>query len=181
MSGSKSLDERYFDWLYSIVADGRTRNPRHTHFLLCERLYKTPFTWYIRNDENRAEDGRALRDEFVEEIHDHHPDRFWLSLDTSIFEMLIALARRASFQTGLGPDWWFWKMLENIELEKYTDDRYHDAIDDAVVRSLDRVMNREYHESGVGGLFPLRDPGGDQREVELWYQLSAYLMENIEF
>lgn len=181
MSRVKPIDERYFQWLYAQVADEKARNPRQTHWLLCERLYKTPFEWYIRNDENRAGDGHALREEFLDETHEHHPDRLWMSLETSVFEMLISLARRASFQTDWGPDRWFWQFLENVELAKYNDDVYHDAIDDAVTRSLERIMAREYAPSGVGGFFPLRDPGRDQREVELWYQLSAYLLENIEF
>lgn len=181
MRVGQTIDERYFDWLYSQVADLKTRDPRYSHILLCARLYKIPFEWYIYNDENRAEDGRALRDEFLEENHEYHPDRMWLELDTSIFEMMIGLARRASFQTDWGPDRWFWKMLENVELDKYNDDVYHDAIDDAVKRSMNRIMRREYHSSGTGGFFPLRDPGRDQREVELWYQLSAYLLENIDF
>lgn len=181
MSRGVTIDERYFHWLYSQVGDEKNRNPRQSHWLLCERLYKTPFEWYIHNDDNRAEDGRALRHEFLDLNRERHPDRLWLDLDCSIFEMMIALSRRASFQTGWGPDRWFWTMLENIELEKYNDDVYNDFIDEAVQRSMNRVMRREYHSSGIGGFFPLRDPERDQREVELWYQLSAYLLENIEF
>lgn len=175
-----SIDERYFDWLYSIVSN-RSDNPDRSHTLLCERLHRTPFQWYIRNDENRSEDGRDLRHEFIDVNRERHVDEGWLSLDTSVFEMMIALARRASFQTNWGPEVWFWKMLDNLELGKYVDSRYHSAIDDAVSRSIDRVIQREYEPSGLGGFFPLRDPGRDQREVELWYQLSAYLLENIDF
>jgi len=40
------------------------------------------------------------------------------------------------------------------------------------------VIWRTYNENGNGGLFPLRDSDQDQRQVEIWYQLSAYLLEN---
>lgn len=180
MNDGVTIDERYFDWLYSNVADPRERNPLRSYKLLCERLYRTPFEWDIRNDENRAEDGRALREEFLEFSHEHHPDYNWMVLDTSMFEMLIALSRRAAYQTDLSSEEWFWLMIKNLELNKYVDDRYHEAVDDAVIRSLRRVINRDYHPSGRGGLFPLRDPERDQREVELWYQLSAYILENFD-
>lgn len=180
MNDGVTIDERYFDWLYSNIADPRERNPLYSHKLLCERLYKTPFEWFIRNDENRAEDGRALREEFLELSRERHPDNHWMVLDTSIFEMLIALARRASFQTDWSTEEWFWHMMKNLEIDKYVDARYHDAIDDAIRRSIRRVIDRSYHPSGRGGIFPLRDPERDQRDVELWYQLSAYILENID-
>ena len=32
--------------------------------------------------------------------------------------------------------------------------------------------------NGTGGLFPLKRPRVNQRRVEVWYQMSEYLMEN---
>ena len=180
MSDGSTTDERYFNWLYSLIEDEKNRNPAESHWLLCERLYKKPFLWFIQKDENRAADGIDLRYEYL----DHHKERAskdWMELDCSVFEMLIALSRRASFQSGWAPDWWFWHLLNNLELGKYADDVYHSAIDDAVDRALDRLLERDYDYSGLGGLFPLRDPERDQTEVEIWYQLSAYLIENIDF
>lgn len=180
MNENVTIDERYFAWLYEFVADPNCRNPSESYFLLCERLYKTPFEWSIRNDENRAHDGLELRDEFLRQLDETIP-MDWYQLECSLFEMLIALSRRAAFQTGWSPDTWFWHILNNLELSRYTDEGYHSAIDDSVRRLLDRVLNRSYEADGRGGFFPLRDPGRDQRGVELWYQMSAYLLENIEF
>ena len=180
MSENSTIDERYFTWLYSQIADERSRDPADSHWLLCEKLYKTPFVWTIRNDENRAADGVALRQEDLNETDDRVPTD-WFEMDCSLFEMMVALSRRASFQTGWRPDVWFWTMVSNVELMKYDDDNYHSAIDEAIERSIGRIMYRDYEPSGRGGFFPLRDPERDQREVELWYQLSAYLMENIDF
>lgn len=175
-----SLDERYFVWLYSQLADPKHRDPSRSYWLMCERLHKTEFLWSIRNDENRAMDGLALRDQFHDETHEgYSPD--WDELGCSMLEMLVALSRRASFQTGGASALWFWDILENLELRKYNDSVFHPAIGDAVDRMLSRIIRREYEPNGRGGLFPLRDPERDQREVEIWYQLSAYLLENYDF
>lgn len=180
MSVHSTPDERYFAWLYAQVADAKTRDPAKSHYLLCEQLYKTPFRYSILNDENRAEDGIDLREEYCDSTGDRvGPD--WFSLECSIFELFIGLARRAAFQTNGRPDVWFWIMLQNLELSKYTDDIYHDMINDAVIESLDRFLDREYDVNGTGGLFPLKNPERDQRDVELWYQLSAYLLEQYDF
>jgi hypothetical protein len=40
---------------------------------------------------------------------------------------------------------------------------------------LERVIGRTYRPDGRGGFFPLRYAEKDQREVELWYQLNAYV------
>ena len=175
------LDQRYFEWLYSHVGSLSNRNPVRSHWLLCERLFKTPFDGWQPNDDNRAEDGKELRFEFLDESGLPF-DKDWMELDCSYFEMLIALARRAAFQsfdTHWTDFWWFWKFMENLELRKYNDDRWNNGVSDAVDLVLDMVNRRAYESNGRGGLFPLRDPHKDQREVELWMQLSAYLLENV--
>jgi hypothetical protein len=63
----------------------------------------------------------------------------------------------------------------NLELNPYND---RDGVDEAhVTETLDRVIYRNYESNGHGGFFPLEDPDEDQRRVELWYQLNAYLNE----
>lgn len=42
-----------------------------------------------------------------------------------------------------------------------------------------QLNSRYYKSDGFGGLFPLSNPMGDQRYVEVWYQMMAYLAENV--
>lgn len=177
MSENSTLDERYFAWLYGHIASIKNRNPVRSFWLLCEQLHRTPFEDFVPNDYNRAWDGKDLREEFVDS-EGLSVDKDWMELDCSIFEMLLALARRASFQTNTGSYDWFWHLLKNLELHKYTDEKYHDGIRVAVQIVLDTVNRRTYEPSGRGGLFPLQQPKEDQREVEIWYQLAEYLLEN---
>lgn len=174
------LDERYFKWLHKNVEPLNTRDPSRSHFILCETLFSYPFEWVVPRDENRAEYGRELRGEFLDDVG-LAADNDWFSLESSVLEMLIALARTANFQTDIPESQWFWEMLDNVGLSHFTDDRYDDSIHEYVVSRLGEVLHRRYEYSGRGGFFPLRNPRRDQRKVELWYQLSAYLIENIDF
>lgn len=173
------LDEQYLNWLYSQVASVKLRNRSRTHWSLARQLYKKEFVWLIPNDDNRVEDGRDLRYIFLSEsgIDESDVSLEWLSLGCSMFEMLIGLARRLSFEADGEPRVWFWHLIEILELEQYTDRNYDEAAEREINDALDRVIWRTYSPDGRGGLFPLHSPTQDQREVELWYQLSSYLVE----
>jgi hypothetical protein len=72
----------------------------------------------------------------------------------------------------------FWDIVNNLHLEKYTDNNYTRSSEKQVATRIDRFINRTYRPNGQGGLFPLIKPHEDQTKVEIWYQMSAYLMEN---
>jgi hypothetical protein len=93
-----------------------------------------------------------------------------------MLELLIGLSRRLSFVADGEPFDWFWQLMENLGLEKYNDNTV--IPEKEVDGILDEVIWRTYKRNGSGGLFPLRKATEDQRDVELWYQLSAYLLEH---
>lgn len=172
-----TLDDLYFEWLYKQVAASGNRNPRRSYWNLMRHLYTMPFIWEIRNDENRAEDGKELRHEFIDECDIQDIEINWLQLECSVLEMLIGLSRRASFESQGEPLEWFWRMLENLKLRDYTDSVWNDMTQEDVEDTMFRVMNRTYEANGDGGLFPLENAQEDQRGKELWLQLSAYILE----
>lgn len=172
---SRELDESYFEWLYSQACSPRTRNRSRSYRTLLEQLFKKEYVWLIPNDDNRAEDGRLLRDEFLDLERIRIVDVNWLPTDCSMLEMLIAISRRLSFEGGGEPRGWFWHLIENLELDGYNDRR--PIPQKEVDEVLERVIWRLYSPDGVGGLFPLNRAIDDQRRVELWYQLNAYLLQ----
>ena len=177
------LDEEYLTWLYSQVASVKTRNPNHTHWTLLRELFTTEFVWFIPNDDNRIEDGRDLRREFLDafDILEENWEWDWMALGCSMLEMLIALSRRLAFEAEGEPSRWFWHMIGNLGLDHYSDsfcDNY--PYQEAVRETLEVVIWRTYDSSGQGGLFPLESADEDQREVEIWYQLNAYILERSE-
>jgi len=176
---NEPLEEQYFQWLYRKVASVRLKNPARTCWSLLRQLHHKEFVWSVHNDDNRLMDGLELRDVFLQETGAEN-ERNWYGLGCSMLEMLIALAGRLEYDSleNTEADEWFWLLMQNIELNEYTDLYFKNEftaklVDDA----LERVIYRTYEPDGRGGLFPLQDPHGDQRNVELWYQMSSYLLE----
>lgn len=179
MGTNGTLDERYLTWLHKQLEPDTQRNPARSHWLLCMQLYKTEFLWFIPNDDNRLYDGLDLRQEFVDVEEGGDVDGSWFSEPCSFLEMIVALAKRMAYETELDLDFWFWRLMENLNLRIYVDETYDSEVEALIADILNQVMTRKYHADGSEGLFPLSHPGTDQREVELWYQMSHYLLENI--
>lgn len=172
-----SIEERYFEWLYSQIAAVKNRNPARSYWKLAKQMHGYPFTWFVPNDDNRAEDGRELREEFMVESFIDSVDDLWMDLDCSIFEMLIGLSRRVAFESYGSSGEWFRELITNLGLVELTDRGYNSINARDVDRTLERLVNRTYDRKGHGGgLFPLLRAMEDQREVEIWYQMSAYLL-----
>lgn len=173
------LDEAYLTWLYSQFADTRLKSPTKTYWTLATQLFKKEFVWIVPNDDNRVEDGKDLRHEFLESCEHADVDDGWLHLGCSMLEMLVALSRRLEFATDIPPAEWFWHMLKNVGLDSFTDSSFQNGEDAGIVDEIcDRIIWRTYHPNGRGGLFPLLYPKDDQRGVEIWYQFNAYIDEH---
>lgn len=176
----KPLDELYFVWLYSQVGVVDSPDPSASYWKLMKLLYVKEFAWIVPNDDNRAEDGRDLRLEFLAQGHISRrqvelEDPHWMRYGCSVLELLIAFSRRLSFEGDGHPRTWFWQLMQNIGLENHRDSkRWRNTEVDIV---LDRIIWRTYEPNGRGGLFPMREPNEDQRGVELWYQMCSYLLE----
>ena len=123
-----------------------------------------------------------LREEFAEELRDEVTTA--LNYPCSMLEMLIGIARRMEDilfepEEEDQTERWFWEILGNIGLDKCTDSRYGDDYGRAKIDDMiDMILSRTYKRNGQGGLFPLKRSKKNQRKVEIWYQLSAYLNEN---
>ena len=175
------ISEKYFEWLCRIVGVG---TPRRGHKALARILHAKEFTWFIPNDDNRAADGRELREQFANENLDM--DCVCLDGPCSIFEMLIGVAIRMDFILGQSDnvdrkEKWFWEMITNLDLERFSDRELRsNYVRQVVDTTLDLLLSRRYLATGKGGLFPLSRPQRDQRKVEIWYQLMFYLDENYD-
>lgn len=175
---NSELDELYLTWLYSQVASVKLKNPSRTFWSLLKILYNKEFVWIVANDDNRVEDGKDLRYEFIDAERLEDVDLEWINLGCSMLEMLISLSRRLSFETDKRARGWFWHLMDNLGLEIYND-RVNIPRDE-VEEILNRVIWRTYAPDGSGGLFPLQWPKKDQRDVEIWYQMCSYLIEREE-
>lgn len=169
-----TLDDLYLEWLYSQVLV-ETRQGA-SYWKLLRQLHRIEFRWFVPNDGNRAEDGLDLRKEWRDQL-DIAVDSDWMELGCSFLEILVVLARRMEFDGGETPQHWFWHLLENLQFNNCHDGSGYSR--HLVTRRVRIVMDRLYDATGNGGLFPLRQPSRDQREVELWYQMSEYLLQDL--
>ena len=90
---------------------------------------------------------------------------------------MIALASRLEFimmDTDLGDQtgMWFWEMIENLDLDEFSDTTYNQA---EVARRLDILLDRMYSPEGYGGLFPMCPCPADFTKTEIWQQAMYYL------
>ncbi len=176
------IAQDYFHWLCEMVHidQGNT-----SYWILAKDLHHIDFYSLVAHDENRALDGIELRDEYLSEIN--YPKYVDIEGECSVLEMIIALARRMDFETSDPYDleesvdrtaFWFWEMLDNLGLTKFSDDAYVELEGQIYVEwIIDLLLERKYEPNGLGGLFPLDYCEEDQREVEIWYQMNAYLNE----
>lgn len=174
---SPPIDELYITWLYGQVLDVNETRPSRSYWGFVRQLYTKEFVWLVPNDDNRIEDGKALRAEFIEGSDIPYVDESWLDLGCSMMELLIGLSRRLSFQAEGEPLWWFWKLVENTGHMAKPDTYPYPSAD--LDQMLEDIIWRKYDYNGRGGLFPLNYAVKDQREQELWYQLQAYVIENL--
>jgi len=175
---SPPVDDRYLEWLYSQFGAVRNRNPARSYWKLARKLYTTEFVWLIPNDDNRVEDGILLRQEFVDEQGSDGVTDTWMTLGCSVLEMMVALARRAAYQSGEPAADWMGRFFTNLGIVDFKDSKYNATADRRVTDILETFITRGYREDGIGGLFPLQRHRQDQTKVELWYQLNEYILEN---
>jgi hypothetical protein len=164
------IENEYFNWLCAKVLQ---RGTRIYHDLL-KILHTTEFQYVVRADRHRASDGVELRTYFLQETG-FESNRTWFDQPCSVFEVFVSFADRASFQTDIPARDWFWEFMENLMLDQY---RQVSSSDIPVIKdTLELFMSRTYDPNGYGGMFPLRHPQRDQREVEIWYQFCDYLRD----
>lgn len=164
---SKTIVE-YFEWLCKQV---HVENDR-AYTQLFHILFDKEFAWTVHNDENRLTDGCELRHEFF------GPGDFLLNKGATVLEVIIALSRRLEFNSldDRNADEWAWQLIKNLHLHRCWDPlslRKQAQVHEV----LDRLIWRQYNNDGEGGFFPLRNPEQDQTKIEIWYQMSAYLIE----
>lgn len=164
------IEEVYFNWLCAKVLDANVR----IYSDLMRILHCKEFVWINTFDENREEDGLELRNDFLR-VAFRKNESEWYNQPCSVLELLIALAQRASFQTDMPVSDWFWRMLNNLNLDEYR------QVSDSDISVIDEILDifiwRTYDSKGNGSLFPMRWPKEDMRQVELYYQFCEYVQE----
>jgi len=158
----------YRAWLRGLVSPLAPTSHSPSLFKIAWEIKYLPT---VPNDQNRYQDGMDLRPRYVQESSNGLP----VLGECTMLEFLIGLAIRlnnADYDPAMpdrvGP--WFWALLDNLGIIE--------ASDVWIETAFFKINTRDYSFDGFGGLFPIRNPKEDQRNVEVWYQMQAYLMES---
>lgn len=179
----RSTTDPYFDWLCILIGIDQRTNGRN-YGTLARDLHSIEFRAKLPADKNRGMDGMQLRVDFMQQH-----GAFGSATNRgpcTMLEFFVALARRMSFlmcgnDSQHHTEYYFWVMMRNLGLIKLTDDKWNYLNGDFFCEeAVWRVLNRQYDPDGNGGIFPLRKYSEDQRSVEFWYQMQAWLGENCE-
>lgn len=162
----------YGAWLVQYVGF-----KKKNYSMLMAELHNSPFEFSVDHDDNRAEDGMSLRDEFGADLGFR---RVEFDKPCSVLEMLVALAVRIENEyigdpEDEHPEKIFWEMVCNLGLDRCSDKRFNR---DYVYNVLKKWIRRDFNKSGHGSIFPLRNSSRDQTRLEIWSQMNEYLTEN---
>lgn len=183
----EEVQQLYFEWLLSRM--GIENYVLDTLRIASVELHQVSFVVDIPKDGNRLLEGAKLREEFEDEYTFGVRNRSYLNeKSVSLFEVLITLAEHMSdnmTDEDKPAGEFYEEMLQNTLIyanahaisetrQPLLGEQYKNHIHSIA----HNIMFRYYDKDGKGGFFPLKKPDKDQRKVELWYQMQAYLMEN---
>ena len=168
----ESVEDEYFRWLANTIDDAPGIRERRDLYI---QLHNTVFLWspMVPNDRNLLGHVASKRAQFEEywlvapALH----ERFY-NKPATVFEVLLTISDHMAFLVNGSAARCFRLLLANLELDCRST---RSEIDEKLVI----FMERRYDNDGSGGgLFPLHAPDRNQRRVELWYQINAYILEN---
>ena len=178
----------YFQWLCDLV---RCDQDDKSYYDLLGMMYETPFEVKIDNDINRAVDGNELKGAYILDVYGAEEQKnidFHMPAEQncSILEMIMGISKRMAFELAEDESEdcdfykYFWEIIENLGLKQYDDDQFGDSLARCKIEIreiLNKLNERKYKKSGEGGMFPLLFPEKNQKKVEIWYQMQAYINE----
>jgi len=178
---NKLIDD-YLDWLYFDVLHG-TETRFKAYNSLFKALLDIPYIPLHPMDKNRFKDGLELREEYIlgcsmgltgfesrknTKIEDYLPE-------CSVLEMIIALSVRIEKDIMAPADGkndyfrWFWGMICTLELDEF-DEKHYDF------GWIDKIIS-EFLE-GKRAIFEVKNPYKNVRDMQIWDQMNAFLVEN---
>lgn len=166
----------YIDWLVDCVNVMEDRD----YSDLLYRLSEIEFYPLINYDEDRGDDGIALRELWVIETGIQSDLDFG---GASVLEVLIGIAKRIEFQLFGSHyiDEWdyvkvFWDMIWNLGLEEFSGTLSRDTFEE-IHRIVTLWLNREYFRHKKGNIFIIENDPRNMRKLNIWTQMSLYIRE----
>ena len=180
-------------WNNGKCTEGDPNSPVGPYIERLRLLFMTDYRWIeaMKDDEIRATDAMELRRRYAEEVgtkagkSERDIDRIWKSVHgkCSVLEVLIQLCMQLDRMVNEDePEqmvgMFFGIFLKNLGLKESDSSKIWEE-------KIGRFLDRTYNADGSGGgLFPLskyeKFVTKDQRTVSIWYQMNAWLAENLD-
>lgn len=174
----RRVENDYFNWMINKVLHSERKKASYSK--LFDKLHSIEFFWVLDLDGNRAGDGIDLREAFRYEMGYSDIDIKCLDGPCSFLEMLVALSMKCG--NGIlagepfdGVEYCFWEMMRTSHLEECVNRIFSD---DKVEEIAYNIMNRDFGPNGEDGLFIVHNPRTDMRNVDFWYQMNWFVVEN---
>lgn len=180
MDHNGQIEELWDDYLQYLIWIGGLQKFRQ-YGRLFEILHNIQFTYILDRDNNRNEDGNDLREDYlIPDCFDKEADKYFYGHWVSVLEMLLALAIRVDDEfigdpSEEHPEDFLMEMINNLGLGVYRGEKYRE---NDVIKIVQKWMNRKFDKGGYGSPFPLKYSCEDQRKIEIWDQMIAYIGEN---
>lgn len=177
MINKNDISNAYFEWMRELVCKNRFGDNISFDKLL-RYLYDTEFTYSIRKDGSRADDGINLRYRFPYELDGIEDIGRYLDGPCNMLEMMLSLAIRCEETIMNNPLYgdrtsqWFWGMITSLGLGSMEDSNFDQDYIEFVIH---RFLKRKYEPNGKGGLFIIRGCEKDLRKVDIWCQMCWFL------
>lgn len=173
------IEKHYFRWLLGFIGN----NPDYS--IVLEDLFNKEFIWLLEYDENLAENGKSLREDFYnssETIRKLVGMYGEIEGPCSVLEMMIKLAMDCEYTIMTDGEHdntakWFWIMFDNLGLDEYENSLY-DA--EEVDEILENFMRRRYDNYGNGNIFRFTKSVTGLKKMDIWIQLNQYLILECE-
>lgn len=195
------ISEAYRKWLINKFINKGKRADIYTKLLYA--LFHEEYYYLIPNDMNRGEDGKNLRNRFIESRRGQRLAARKTINENDIVESMEMLGKpnmlevmvsiclymedmTRSFVPDNSATYWMGRLIDNLNLADLTNDVYDKLNGDIAVHdAVEKVLSRTYDKLGRGSLFPMRDSKRnrhrDYRDVEIWYQMQTWLGENVNY
>lgn len=169
-------EKAYVGWLVNRmnVVDGKN------YGMLLRELYRKEFYAVVKYDEDRGEDGIALRNDWADEFGYQGPISFG---QPRVLETIIGISLRIEDQIFGGPwaDEWdykkiFWNLIDNLGLSGF-DGILSKGDYDKIVTVLDEFLSKTSHCDTFANIFVFSVTPRNLKKMNLWGQMHAYIGE----
>ena len=179
---------KYYKWLCGELGINPKRQGVES---ICAMMMVSPFVAHVEEDKNIIESALYSRRNFVRNQKADVKREFYRAMgDCSVLEILVILIRDMSYKL-LGNELassnqgaLFFELIDNLGLGWINDEAFskdEHGCREYIEDILYQFVGRNYAENGDdGGLFPLDNPPDDMREMGLFRQLDAYLIEKYD-